>query len=112
MPNPEPFSLSIEELRRYSRQVTLPKFGPENQEKLKNARVAVIGAGGLGAPLLQYLTAAGVGTIGIFDFDQVDITNLQRQVLYKTGDAGKPKAETAGAILSELNPNVNFNIHP
>jgi len=72
----------------------------------------VIGAGGLGAPLLQYLTAAGVGTIGIFDFDQVDITNLQRQVLYKTGDAGKPKAETAGSVLQELNPNVNFNIHP
>src|ERR1700712_554948 len=88
------------ELKRYNRHLILSEIGKEGQEKLKAAKVLVIGAGGLGCPVLQYLTAAGVGTIGILDFDVVDESNLQRQVLFNTDDIGKSKAETAGKKLN------------
>jgi adenylyltransferase/sulfurtransferase len=100
-----------EELTRYSRHLILPDFGKKAQLKLKNSKVLVIGTGGLGAPLLQYLTAAGVGTIGVVDFDVVDLSNLQRQVLFTVDDVGKPKVDAVVARLSCLNPNVNFEIH-
>ena len=104
--------LTPEEIKRYSRHLTLQEIGPEKQLKLKRASVLIVGAGGLGVPALQYLTAAGVGTLGIADHDQVDLSNLQRQVLYTVDDIGKPKAETAAARLKKLNPNVNLVVHP
>lgn len=94
------------ELERYSRHLVLPQFGLEGQQKLKNASVLVVGAGGLGCPVLQYLTAAGIGTLGIIDFDVVNESNLQRQVLYGTDDIGKSKAMQAAAKLRQLNPYV------
>lgn len=97
-----------QERKRYSRQIILPEMGLTGQEKLKAAKVLVIGAGGLGCPVLQYLTAAGVGTIGVIDDDTVDITNLHRQILYAAADVGKGKAETAVAKLSAMNPFVNL----
>lgn len=103
--------LNTEELRRYNRQMILPQVGTRGQERLKTAKVLVVGAGGLGSPLLQYLTAAGVGTIGIIDADNVDITNLQRQVIYRTADAGKPKANTSAEILKLLNPHISFETY-
>lgn len=99
---------SNEELAQYSRHLILPEFNIEGQRKLKKASVLVVGAGGLGCPVLQYLTAAGVGHIGIVDFDIVDYSNLQRQVLYTVDDVGKPKAETAAKKLSRLNPHIRF----
>jgi sulfur-carrier protein adenylyltransferase/sulfurtransferase len=102
--------MTSEELKRYNRHIILSEIGMEGQEKLKAARVLVIGAGGLGCPVLQYLTAAGVGTIGIVDLDKVDISNLQRQILYSTEDVGKSKAETASAKLSLQNPFVKFEV--
>ncbi len=104
-------SLSPQELSRYSRHLAIPEFGIKGQEKLKAARVLVIGAGGLGSPLLLYLTAAGVGHIGIVDFDVVDDSNLQRQVIYTVEDIGKPKALTAKKRLEALNPHVNFTVY-
>lgn len=104
--------LNDKEKHRYSRHILLDKVGLEGQEKLKTAKVLVIGAGGLGCPVLQYLTAAGVGTIGIIDFDTVDETNLQRQILFTTADIGLSKAISAGKRLEQLNPFVNFNIYP
>ena len=83
------------EFHRYSRQILLPGFGREGQEKLKTSKVLVIGAGGLGSPILLYLAAAGVGTLGILDFDVIDESNLQRQVLFTTPEVGKIKAEVA-----------------
>lgn len=103
--------LSLEEQIRYARHLNLPDFGPETQEKLKAAKLLVIGAGGLGAPLLQYLTAAGVGTIGVVEFDKVDVSNLQRQVLFSTSDVGKPKSSVAIRKLREQNPHVRFIEH-
>ena len=103
-------SFSKEELERYSRHIIIPEFNIEGQRKLKQARVLVVGTGGLGAPLLLYLTAAGVGTIGIVDFDIVDKSNLQRQVLFTTPDVGRPKVEAAKERLTALNPFVNFEI--
>ena len=100
--------LSLEELQRYSRHLNLPNFGIESQQKLKQSKVLVVGTGGLGAPMLQYLTAAGVGTIGVVDFDVVDASNLQRQVLFTTEDIGKSKVATAIERLRQQNPNVNF----
>lgn len=97
-----------QERKRYSRQIILPEMGLSGQEKLKAAKVLVVGAGGLGCPVLQYLTAAGVGTIGVVDDDTVDITNLHRQILYAATDVGKGKAETAVAKLSAMNPFVNL----
>lgn len=100
--------LSLEELQRYSRHLNLPNFGIDSQQRLKQSKVLVVGTGGLGAPMLQYLTAAGVGTIGVVDFDEVDASNLHRQVLFTTDDIGKPKVSTAIARLRQQNPNVNF----
>ena len=106
----EEINLSKEELERYSRHLIIPEFNIEGQKKLKAARVLVIGTGGLGAPLLLYLTAAGVGTIGIVDFDVVENSNLQRQVLFTTADVGRPKVEAAKERLSGLNPFVKFEL--
>jgi sulfur-carrier protein adenylyltransferase/sulfurtransferase len=109
--NPEAASLTNEEILRYSRHLIMPEVGMEGQLKLKSARVLLIGTGGLGAPLGLYLTAAGVGHIGLVDFDVVDFTNLQRQVTFGTTDVGKPKTEAAGARLSNLNPDVQITRH-
>lgn len=106
--NPDTFSR--EELERYSRHLIIPEFNIEGQRRLKQARVLVVGTGGLGAPLLLYLAAAGVGTIGIVDFDVVDHSNLQRQVLFTTADVGRPKVEAARDRLAALNPFVRFEI--
>lgn len=103
--------LSTEEKKHYNRHIILNNIGLEGQEKLKQAKVLVIGAGGLGCPVLQYLTAAGVGTIGIIDNDTVDQSNLQRQVLFTYDDIGKPKAQVAANRLSKLNPFVVFNTY-
>jgi adenylyltransferase/sulfurtransferase len=103
--------LSPEELKRYNRHLILPEFGLEAQEKLKSSKVLVVGAGGLGCPVLLYLAAAGAGTIGIIDFDKVDESNLQRQVLFTTEDIGKNKAEAAAERLSKLNPHSKFIVH-
>lgn len=99
-------------MNRYSRQTILPEVGIEGQTKLTNASVLVIGAGGLGSPVLLYLAAAGVGRLGIIDADRVDVTNLQRQVIYVTEDEGKLKAETAAKRLSALNPEINIDVYP
>lgn len=101
-------ALSPEELERYSRHIRIPEFNNEGQKKLKAAKVLVVGAGGLGSPLLLYLAAAGVGTIGIVDFDVVDISNLQRQVLFNVDDVGKAKAAAAKGYLLRLNPYINI----
>src|SRR5213082_2092303 len=97
-------TLSNEEILRYSRHLIMPEVGMEGQLKLKAARVLTIGAGGLGSPLALYLTAAGVGKLGIVDFDVVDLTNLQRQILHSTETVGKPKLESARDRLKALNP--------
>ncbi len=109
--NPADIHFSKEESARYNRHIILPEFGLQAQQKLKAAKVLVVGAGGLGSPVLLYLAAAGVGTIGIVDFDTVDDSNLQRQVLYSIEDIGKPKAEAARQRLEALNPHLKFNIH-
>ncbi|WP_426587219.1 molybdopterin-synthase adenylyltransferase MoeB [Mucilaginibacter sp. R-33] len=100
--------LEREELKRYNRQMILPELGLQGQEKLKAARVLMIGAGGLGCPILQYLVAAGVGTIGIVDDDMVDVSNLHRQILYAAADIGQPKALIAKQKLNQLNPFVEL----
>jgi len=102
---------SIKEKEQYSRHFILEKIGIEGQEKLKKSKVLVIGAGGLGCPILQYLTAAGVGTIGIVDNDTVDQSNLQRQILFSIDDIGKPKVTCAVKRLKQLNPFVTFNTY-
>lgn len=99
------------ELARYSRHVTIPEFGRGGQERLKRSKVLVIGTGGLGAPALQYLAAAGIGEIGIVDFDRVEDSNLQRQVLFGTEDIGRPKTAVAKEKLQNLNPYVTIHIH-
>lgn len=101
-----------EELKRYHRQIILSEIGLEGQERLKAAKVLVIGAGGLGCPLLQYLVAAGVGNIGIVDDDKVDESNLHRQILYSSADIGKNKAETALEKLKIINPFVDISSYP
>jgi adenylyltransferase/sulfurtransferase len=101
--------LSAEEVERYARHIVLREVGGAGQNKLKNARVLVIGAGGLGAPLLMYLAAAGVGQIGVIDNDLVSLSNLQRQVIFKTDDVGKLKVEAAARVLAALNPNVRID---
>lgn len=103
--------LSSEEMARYARHITIPEFGVAGQEKLKEAKVLVIGSGGLGSPVLLYLAAAGVGHIGVVDFDVVDDSNLQRQVLFTVDDVGKPKAETAKKKLQALNPYIEITVH-
>src|SRR5215213_786810 len=104
--------LSEAELRRYARQIVLPEIGGEGQLRLRRARVLVVGAGGLGSPLLLYLAAAGVGRLGVVDDDVVDPSNLHRQVLFETGDAGRGKVEVALARLRRLNPLVELAGHP
>jgi molybdopterin/thiamine biosynthesis adenylyltransferase len=96
-----------EQIERYSRHILLQDIGVEGQEKINNGKVLVIGAGGLGAPVLLYLAAAGVGTIGIIDGDVVDLSNLQRQVIHFTPDVGKPKVLSAKEKISQINPDVN-----
>jgi sulfur-carrier protein adenylyltransferase/sulfurtransferase len=103
--------MNTEELKRYDRHIILPEIGLEGQQKLKQAKVLVIGAGGLGCPVLQYLTAAGIGTLGIVDDDKVEESNLQRQILYNTNDLGKPKAEVAAEKLKAQNPFCVFNVY-
>jgi len=103
--------LEREELERYARHIVLHEVGGPGQAKLKAARVLVIGAGGLGAPVLLYLAAAGLGTLGVVDDDKVSLSNLQRQVIFNNSDIGKPKAERAGAAIAGLNPNVKAEIH-
>jgi len=100
-----------QELARYSRHVTIPEFGRAGQEKLKQSKVLVVGTGGLGAPVLQYLVAAGVGHVGIVDFDKVEDSNLQRQILFTTEDVGQPKARVAKDKLEKLNPYVEITLH-
>jgi molybdopterin/thiamine biosynthesis adenylyltransferase/rhodanese-related sulfurtransferase len=102
-------ALSSEELIRYSRHLLLPQVGEEGQLALKKAKVLVIGAGGLGSPVLVYLAAAGVGTLGIVDFDEVDLSNLHRQILHGSATVGRPKVESAVERLRDVNPNVSVN---
>jgi molybdopterin/thiamine biosynthesis adenylyltransferase/rhodanese-related sulfurtransferase/molybdopterin converting factor small subunit len=102
---------SKEELARYNRHIIIPEFGIEAQRRLKDSKVLVIGSGGLGSPMLLYLAAAGIGTIGIVDFDVVDDSNLQRQVLYGVNEVGTPKAESAKKRLAELNPHIQINVY-
>jgi len=109
MTTPPP--LSPLEVQRYSRHLLLPQFGLQAQKRLKAARVLCIGAGGLGSPAALYLAAAGVGTLGIVDFDEVDLSNLQRQVLHRTDDVGTPKTESAARALRALNPEVTVRTH-
>jgi len=101
--------LSTPELQRYARHVTIPEVGTEGQRRLKAAKVLCIGAGGLGSPIALYLAAAGIGEIGIVDFDEVDFSNLQRQILHGTGDVGKKKIDSALDRLVEINPEVEFH---
>lgn len=103
--------LSTEEVERYSRHLIIPEIGALGQRRLKNARVLVIGAGGLGSPALLYLAAAGVGTIGIIDDDAVDLSNLQRQIIHGVRDVGRPKIESARDAIAELNPLVDVRLH-
>ena len=103
--------LSIDEVRRYSRHLIIPDVGMTGQKRLKNAKVLVIGAGGLGSPALLYLAAAGVGTLGIVEFDEVDESNLQRQIIHGQSDVGRSKAQSAKESLAETNPLVNVVIH-
>ena len=104
-------ALSPEELQRYSRHLTLPEFGQDGQEKLNAASVLLVGAGGLGSPAAMYLAAAGVGRIGLVDFDDVEASNLQRQILYGASDVGQPKLDAARARLEDLNPHVTIETH-
>jgi len=94
----------IQDFLRYNRQMMLPEIGDSGQDKLKKAKVLVIGAGGLGCPILQYIATAGVGTIGIVDFDKIELHNLHRQILYTENQVGKAKATTAKSVLEKLNP--------
>jgi len=103
--------MNIQEQERYKRQTILPQIGMEGQLKFKQARVLVVGAGGLGCPVLQYLVAAGVGTLGVMDFDKVDLSNLQRQILYGEADLGKSKAQCAAARLKTMNPHAYIHCH-
>jgi sulfur-carrier protein adenylyltransferase/sulfurtransferase len=104
-------SFTNEEIRRYGRHLIMPEVTLEGQQKLKAARVIVIGTGGLGAPILAYLAAAGVGRIGVVDFDTVDISNLHRQIIHKTGNVGKMKTQSAVEMMKEINPTIDIVTH-
>jgi molybdopterin-synthase adenylyltransferase len=104
-------ALTEDEIRRYARHIVLPELGGTGQLRLKTARVLVVGAGGLGSPVLLYLAAAGVGTLGIVDDDRVDLSNLQRQVLFSSDAQGRPKAAAAAEALRRLNPLVQVLVH-
>ncbi|MPT34943.1 MAG: HesA/MoeB/ThiF family protein [Flavobacterium sp.] len=99
--------ITIQDFLRYNRQMLLPEIGETGQLRLKNAKVLVIGAGGLGCPILQYLATAGVGTLGIIDFDTVEMHNLHRQILYTEADINQPKAEIAAVVIRHLNPEIS-----
>ncbi|CAB4332112.1 MAG: adenylyltransferase/sulfurtransferase MoeZ [Actinobacteria bacterium] len=103
--------LSVDEVRRYSRHIIIPDVGMNGQKRLKNAKVLCVGAGGLGSPTLMYLAAAGVGTLGIVEFDTVDESNLQRQVIHGQSDIGKSKAISAAESVKEINPLITVNVH-
>ncbi|MFV2198300.1 MULTISPECIES: adenylyltransferase/sulfurtransferase MoeZ [unclassified Nocardiopsis] len=103
--------LTVDEVRRYSRHLIIPDVGMDGQKRLKNAKVLVVGAGGLGSPALLYLAAAGVGTLGIIDFDVVDESNLQRQIIHGQSDVDRPKAESARDSIKEVNPNTEVVLH-
>jgi len=104
-------ALSETQIRRYARHIVLAEIGGIGQSKLVAAKVLVVGAGGLGAPLLQYLAAAGIGTLGVIDHDTVDLSNLQRQVIHRTSDVGISKVESARRALAEINPEVRVQPH-
>lgn len=104
--------LTSEEIERYSRQILVPDLGGKGQIRLRQARVLVVGAGGLGSPAAYYLAAAGIGTLGLIDPDQVELSNLQRQILHGTGDIGRKKVESAQARLAALNPGVTMKLYP
>jgi len=104
-------TLTNEEIARYSRHLLLPEIGVEGQVKLKNAKVLIVGTGGLGAPLALYLSAAGIGTIGLVDFDEVDASNLQRQIIHSSKDIGRPKVASAKDRIKGINPFVNVVVH-
>jgi adenylyltransferase/sulfurtransferase len=106
-----PRRLTPDQVTRYSRHIIMPQVGPTGQRKLMNAKVLIIGAGGLGSPVAMYLALAGVGTIGLVDFDVVDLSNLQRQILHQTDDIGKPKVQSARETLNAHNPDVNVVTH-
>src|ERR1700758_2727771 len=103
IPLPE---LTTDDLSRYSRHLILPEVGMEGQQRLKAAKVLLVGTGGLGSPVALYLAAAGVGTLGLVDFDVVDASNLHRQVIHSTADVGRPKLDSAADKLAAINPNV------
>lgn len=105
-------SFSSEELERYARHIVLPEIGGPGQQMLKAARVLVVGAGGLGAPVLQYLAAAGIGTLGLLDDDTVSLSNLQRQVIHDTESVGQAKVDSAKASIARINPHVKVESHP
>ena len=113
LPDPAtaPSALTRDELRRYQRHLSLPQVGIEGQEQLKAASVLLVGAGGLGSPLALYLAAAGIGRIGLVDFDVVEETNLQRQILYSTKNVGRPKLQSAADRLHDINPHVRLDLH-
>lgn len=104
--------LTPQELERYARHIVLPEIGGPGQQRLKRARVLVVGAGGLGAPVLQYLAAAGVGTLGIVDDDTVALSNLQRQVIHATSEIGERKVDSAARSIASINPHVRVEPHP
>ena len=104
-------SLSEDQVLRYARHIILPGIGGDGQRRLMGAKAVVIGAGGLGSPAAMYMAAAGVGTLGLVDFDRVDLSNLQRQLLHDTDDVGRPKVESASERLADLNPNVDVVAH-
>src|SRR2546426_4073043 len=105
---PETATLSNDEILRYSRHLIMPEVGMEGQKKLKAASVLCVGAGGLGSPLALYLGAAGVGRLGLVDFDVVDFSNLQRQIIHSTADVGRPKLDSARDRLEALNPEISI----
>src|SRR5579862_4178660 len=108
---PQKPGLADDQLERYARHIVLREVGGPGQAKLLAARVLVIGAGGLGSPVILYLAAAGVGTIGIVDFDTVSLSNLQRQIAHRTIDVGRPKTESARDAALAVNPNVRIEMH-
>ena len=104
--------LTTDQIERYSRQIMVPDLGGKGQIRLRQSRVLVVGAGGLGSPAALYLAAAGIGTLGIIDPDQVELSNLQRQILHATSDIGRLKVDSAKTKLSALNPDVQINVYP
>ena len=103
--------LNNDEIRRYSRHLILPEVGLGGQKKICSSSVLCIGAGGLGSPIAMYLAAAGVGKLGILDFDKVDFSNLQRQIIHATEDVGRPKTQSAKETIRQINPNVEVILH-